>query len=204
MTTGTKRPKGRDRFTESLPVPRPFNVEEYHRMGEAGILHEDERVELLKGAIVCMAAIGVPHAICLRELNWWFSRRLPETVRVRVQDPIHVSEESEPQPDFVIVPYRPDLDAGGHPNPQDVLLLVEVADSSLAYDRDVKLPLYAAAGIRESWIVDLRAMQVLEFREPRNGRYTESRTVGRDGMLSPLAFPDLILPVAVFIGEAAG
>ncbi len=202
MTTQTTRPSRRGKRAEALPALRRFSVGEYERMGRAGILHEDERIELLEGAIVCMAPIGVPHAICLRELSWWFSRRLPETTRFRVQDPIRLSDNSEPQPDFVIVPYRPELDAGGHPGPEDVLLLVEVADTSLAYDRDVKLPLYAAVGIREVWIVDLAARQVLVFRAPENGRYSDAFAVDRDGTLAPQAFPDLVLPLTILFGEA--
>jgi Uma2 family endonuclease len=202
MTTQTRRPRRRSKANEALPALRRFSADEYERMGEAGIIHEDERVELLEGAIICMAPIGVPHAICLRELSWWFSRRLPETTRFRVQDPIRLSSSSEPQPDFVIVPYRPELDAGGHPGPQDVLLLVEVSDTTLAYDRGVKLPLYAVEGIGEVWIIDLTAQQVLAFRAPQDGRYTETLAVGRDGTIAPLAFPDLALPPAILFGQA--
>lgn len=203
MTTRTRRPQGRTRTTAFVPEPRRFSVDEYDRMIALDIVHEGERVELVEGAIVCMAAIGVSHAICLREINWWFSRRLPETLRVRVHDPIRLPPNSEPQPDFVIVSYRPESDAGGHPGPEDVLLLVEVSDTTLAYDRNRKLPLYAAAGIREVWIVDLAGARVLVFREPRDGRYTTTLTAGRGATLAPLAFPELALPIAVLFGEAA-
>jgi Uma2 family endonuclease len=134
---------------------RRFDVEEYHLMAEAGILHEDDRVELIEGDIVEMNPIGSRHAACVRELTWLLSGRLGEELRLDVQNPVRLDGGLEPQPDLAVLragDYRETL-----PGPGDVLLIIEVADTSLAYDREVKLPLYARSGIPEVWLVDLQS-----------------------------------------------
>lgn len=164
-------------------------------MGEAGILREDERVELIEGEILEMAAAGSRHAAGVKRLNRLFSR-LGDRAVVSVQDPLQLSETSVPEPDLVLLRPRPDFYASGHPTPGDVFLVVEVSDTSLAYDRDVKLPLYAEAGVPEVWLVDLVERTVWVCRNPGGRRYQDVRPVGRDERLAPLAFPDLTLPVA--------
>ncbi len=146
---------------------RRFTVHDYHRMGEAGILHEDDRVELIEGELVEMAAIGTRHLTCVNGLTRMLVRGVGDEAIVSVQNPVRLDEHSEPQPDLTVLrmrDYRESL-----PVPEDVLLLIEVSDTTLAYDRGVKLPLYARSGIREVWIVDLRA----------RGRRTSRRSVRR-------------------------
>ena len=182
-------------------VPRRrFTVDEYYRMAEAGVLHEDDPVELLDGAIIEMAPIGDRHFGCVLFAQRWFERRLGDRAFVSVQGPVRLSSGSEPEPDIVLLRPRPDYFRSGKPGPADVLLLIEVADTTLAYDRDVKLRFYAESGIREVWIVDLNASRVLVYRGPTDLTYAQVLVVERDGTLSPLAFPDLLLSVADLLG----
>ena len=189
-----------DDLTSVVPARRRFSVDEYYRMAAAGILHEDDRVELLDGEIIDMAAIGSRHAMCVDFLAEWFIVRLAGRALVRVQNPVRLGPHSEPEPDLTLVRRRTDRYATAHPGPGDVLLLIEVSDTSLAYDRDVKVPRYAAAGIAEVWIVDLEAERVLVYRRPRADSYEHVATVRRSGTLSLAAFPDLALPVAELLG----
>ncbi|HZU76892.1 MAG TPA: Uma2 family endonuclease [Dehalococcoidia bacterium] len=180
----------------SLPARRLFTIEEYQRMGEAGILSEDERVELWEGEIVCMAPIGSDHAGSTDDFANFFAHALHGRAIVRVQNPIDIPPRGEPQPDIAVLRPRPDRYHASHPTPEDVLLLIEVADTSLRYDRDVKLAGYASARIPEVWIADLRNKRLLVFRNPRGSRYTEERVLGKDEQVSPLAFPDVTLRLA--------
>jgi Uma2 family endonuclease len=132
---------------------RRFTVHDYHRMAEAGILHEDDRVELIEGEVVEMTPIGGRHASCVAELTWLLSRQIGDELRLCVQNPVRLGEHGEPQPDLAVIRARDYK--GSLPGPEDVMLLIEVADTSLSYDREVKLPLYARAGIAEAWLVDL-------------------------------------------------
>ncbi|MGH2588731.1 MAG: Uma2 family endonuclease [Dehalococcoidia bacterium] len=179
---------------------RRFTVDEYYCMAEAGILHDDDRVELLDGEIIEMSAIGDKHFISVLRSNTIFSARLAGRALVSVQSPVRLSSGSEPEPDITLLRPRQDFYGTGKPGPEDVLLLIEVSDTTLVYDRDVKLPFYAAAGIPEVWIVDLNAARVLVYREPQDGAYRQTTVVARDGVLSPVAFPDLVLPVAEIVG----
>jgi len=131
-------------------VRHRFTVEEYHRMGQAGILSEDDRVELIEGEIVEMAPVGSRHAACVKRLNALLSRRAGGRALVSVQDPIRLGEHSEPQPDLALLKPREDFYAAAHPGPEDVLLVIEVAETSLEYDREVKLPSTLGRGSRRS------------------------------------------------------
>ncbi len=178
---------------------RHFSVEEYHRMVEVGILREDERVELIDGRILRMSPIGSQHAAYVSFLNRKL-RAIEETVIVRIQDPIILDDETEPQPDVAIVKFRANAYADSHPSAEDVLLLVEVADTSLEEDRLIKLPRYADSGVPEVWIFNLIEGIVEVYREPltlANGipgyrRRTDFR-VGES--LNPEAFPDLSIEI---------
>ena len=181
-------------------VRHRFTVDEYHRMSETGIFVEDDRVELIDGEIVEMTPIGVRHAACVRRLNRLFSGRLGERAIVDVQNPIRVREQSEPQPDVALLRPRPDLYAPAHPGPGDVLLLVEVAETSAHLERAVKVPLYARAGIQEVWLVDLAGEVIEVYRRPLPERYQELQRVGRGQQLSSQAFPDLSLAVDDILG----
>jgi Uma2 family endonuclease len=180
---------------------RRFTVDEYHRMAEVGILTEKDRVELIDGEIVEMTPIGARHASVVKRLNALLAGRLGARAIVGVQDPVQLSKESEPQPDVVLLRPTSDFYAAGHPEPVDTLLLIEVADTSLPYDRGVKLPRYAAAGVPEVWIVDLSADLVEACRTPSPDGYRDVVRIPRGGSLSPAAFPDLTLGVDEILGS---
>ena len=171
--------------------PRLFNVDEYYAMADAGILTEDDRVELLDGEIVAMSPIGSSHADCVDNLTRLLITQAGQRAVVRVQNPVRLGERTEPQPDLVLVKWRSYSSA--HPGPEDVLLLIEVSDTSVDMDRSVKLPMYARSGIREVWIVNLPAQIVEVYSEPAGSEYTRSRVVGADGELAPGAFSDVSL-----------
>jgi len=182
---------------------RRFTTDEYVRLAEAGILGEDERIELLDGEIVCMAAISAGHSACVSRLQYWFVGRLLGRALVRIQDAIGLSAHSQPEPDVALVRWRNDHYVDAQPGPRDVLLLIEVAISSLRSDRERKLPLYAAARIPEVWLVDLDGARVLVYRAPRGRRYMQTTVIERGGTLTPLAFPDLTLTLDDLLGQAA-
>jgi Uma2 family endonuclease len=152
---------------------RTFTVDEYHKMAEAGILHEDDRVELIEGEIINMTPIGSRHTACVKKLNRLFAELLGSEVIISVQDPLRLGDTSEPEPDIALLRPRPDFYAERHPSADDTLLVVEVADTSLVYDREVKVPLYARAGLAEVWLVDLVQQQVLVHRNPTAQGYQE-------------------------------
>jgi Uma2 family endonuclease len=180
---------------------RLFTVEEYHLMAKSGIIGEDDRVELLEGEVFRMSPIGSRHAACVNRLNTLFSRAVGERAIVCVQNPLRLGEYSEPQPDVVLARPRPDFYALAHPGPEDVLLLVEVMESSQDYDREVKLPLYARHGVSEVWLVDLEGQAVEVYRRPSAGGYREVRRVtpGSDP-LSVEALPGVSLSPEEILG----
>lgn len=178
------------------PTRRRFTVDEYHCMGQAGILRNDERVELLDGEIMLMPPIGSGHGGGVLRFSTRFSRRLGERVLVNVQNPLRLSAGAEPIPDIALLRPRDDFYATSHPGPEDVLLVVEVADTSLRYDRGTKLAVYAAANVAEVWIADLQGRRLLVYRAPKDGEYTEMLIIGRDGSVAPLTFPDEVFLVA--------
>jgi Uma2 family endonuclease len=170
-------------------------------MVEAGILHEDDRVELLHGEIVDMPPIGPGHASGVKRLlNGFLPLQLQGKVIISVQDPIQLGGHSEPQPDLALLKPRPDFYAQGHPTPQEVLLVVEVMESSAGYDREVKLPLYARFGIPETWLVDAERELLEVYREPSPEGYRQVHTRGRGERLSPEAFPQFSLTVDEVLG----
>ena len=181
-------------------LKRLFTVEEYYRMAEANIFSEDDRVELLEGEIVQMTPIGKRHAGCVDRLNMLFSRHCGQVAIVRVQNPIGLDEHSEPQPDLALLKLRPDFYTESHPKPEEVLLLVEVGDVSASFDRQVKVPLYAKAGIREVWLMDLAGECLEVHLKPSIGGYEEIQQFRRGETISPLAFPDLKLNVSDILG----
>jgi Uma2 family endonuclease len=175
-------------------------VAEYHRMGEVGILTEGDRVELIEGQLVALAPIGSDHAGTSNALT----RRLVQTVGdrgvVAVGNPVQLDDLSEPQPDFSVLKPRDDDYRRATPRPDEVLLLIEVANSSLAYDRNVKRSLYARHGIPEFWIVNLVAGEVEVCRLPLGEQYQSVLCVGRDGVLEPQLLPGVTIPVAALLG----
>lgn len=139
----------------SLTTAKRFTVDEYHRLGELGFFTENERVELIKGEIFEMAAKGTAHSVCITRLYRELFKLIGEQATLRGQEPIILSENSEPEPDMVIARNTPDDYLASHPVPSDILLLIEIADSSLKYDQEVKLSVYAEAGIADYWIFNL-------------------------------------------------
>ena len=180
-------------------VRRPLTVAEYHRMGEVGILTEDDRVELIEGELVAMSPIGSNHAGTVNA----FTRRLVEVVGERgvvaVQNPVQLDDLSEPQPDFAVLKPRSDYYRRATPRPDEVLLIIEVADSSLAYDRAVKRALYARHKIPEFWIVNLEAAEVEVCRKPTGDHYASISRVGHKGTLEPELLPGAVIPVAALL-----
>ncbi len=180
--------------TEALP-DRRFSVEEYYAMARAGVIGQAERVELLNGQIVPMTPIGSRHAACVESIVRQIYRSCAEDVLVRVQSPIRVDDSSEPEPDIVLVRRGPDY-RDCHPSPADVLLAIEVADSSLERDTGAKRAMYAEAGIRELWVVNLRDHRIQVYRGPRGADYSieEESTNGQ-------VTPELVPAVRVALGE---
>ncbi len=188
--------------TQPQIARRLFTVDEYMAMGEAGILKEHERIELLAGEIIKIAAIGNRHLFCTDALTMLLVPALVGRAVVRVQGSIQLDDYGAPEPDIVLLRPRPGYEAESA-MPADVLLLIEVADSSLEYDRGFKLAHYAAAGIPEVWIANLRTGEVEAGANPVGTEYTSVRTVPADGSISPLAFPDVALELSKFMPPVA-
>ena len=148
-------------------------------MGEVGILPPDVRVELVDGEIKRMPPIHPPHASIVKRLNSLLVVQLEGAAVVGVQDPIQLDDFNEPQPDVTVLRFRDDFYGNQHPTPADVLLVIEVADTSLSYDRDEKMPLYGRAGIPEAWLVDVQSGTITVFTEPHSGGYGRERVVTR-------------------------
>ena len=176
--------------------PHLFTVADYYRMADAGLFHEDSRVELIQGQIIDMSPIGAPHFRMVNRLNRLLVPLVGARGIVSVQNPVRLDDGSEPQPDVTILHPRMDEEDAGAPGPADVLLLIEVADSSLGFDRATKLPLYAGAGIREYWIVNLQERAVEVHRTPEGDRYAQVRRAGLGELLDILLLPGLTLPTA--------
>ena len=183
---------------DDAPSLRRFTVDEFCAMAEAGILAEDERVELLDGEILIMPPIGEPHEDGTDRLEESLKESLGVRARVRVQQSIRIDDYGLPQPDIAVVRRRNNYHRE-RPTQADVFLLIEVADTSLEFDRDVKLLRYAAAGIPEVWIVNLRARQVETYADPVDGVYRSRRVATAADSISPRAFPDVELAVADFL-----
>jgi Uma2 family endonuclease len=169
-------------------------------MAEAGVFTADDRVELIDGEVLEMSPIESKHAACVARLTSLFSHRVGGAAIVSVQNPVQFGEHSEPQPDLALLRPRPDFYASAHPTAEDVLLLIEVAESSMEYDRQVKVPLYARTGIPEMWLVGLARDQITEQRDPTTDGYRMIQVLGRGNAISPAAFPHLDIAVANILG----
>jgi Uma2 family endonuclease len=168
-------------------------VEQYHRMAEAGVLAPDARVELIEGEIVDMAAMKSRHASIVNELVERAVLAARGHAKVTCQTPLRLSSTSEPEPDLMLLKRRADNYAGSHPTAADVLLLIEVSDITLAYDRGIKIPLYAKHGVTEVWIVDLENNLVRFFRNPVGESYTDITATETPGATPVVALPGLTL-----------
>lgn len=172
---------------------RLFTVSEYYQMAQVGIFSEDDRVELLEGEIIEMSPISSRHASCVDRLTRLFSQRVGEHAIVRVQNPVRLSEHSEPEPDLTLLKPRADFYSTAHPQPEDVLLVIEVCETSADLDRRVKLPLYAQAGIPEAWLIDVAQEQIEVYRVPSVQGYGETQTLTRGQTLRAPLIPTIEL-----------
>ncbi len=181
--------------------PRLFNVDEYYAMAEAGILAPDERVELIDGEIIPMSPMKSAHAASVYSLSYELTSQLGRRAQVRAQIPVRLNGATEPEPDIAIVRWRDDFYAHAHPGPEDIILIIEVSDTTLYQDRNVKLPMYARFGIPETWIANIQARHVEVYDLPSDGEYRRSRIVGIDETLTLPVFDDVSLPVSRIFPE---
>jgi Uma2 family endonuclease len=168
-----------------------ITMDEYYRMAEVGILPPDARVELIEGEIIDMAPIGTGHGGAVAQLDRLLQSVVGGRAIVFVQSAIRLSDISEPQPDFALVKPRADFYRKKHPGPDDTFLILEVSESSLRYDLQVKAPLYARHGIPEFWVIDLKGRQVRFFRSPESGQYADVTSTGVPSIVAPMALPDV-------------
>ena len=195
MTTQAKAPA----VTEAAGTARQtrkFTVAEYYRMAEVGILKPDERVELIEGAVTVMPPIGPGHAWSVALSISVFSSQARGRFVVQAQNPLRLNDGAEPQPDIMLLRPRPEGYATAHPTPADVLLLVEVADSTLEYDRQVKAHIYGRAGVPETWVKNLPEDCIERFTEPGPEGYDQHTIHRRGETLTPASLPDVAVAVA--------
>jgi Uma2 family endonuclease len=180
---------------------RLFSVTEYEHMAATGVLNEDDHVELIEGEVLTMSPLGPRHAAVTSRLNRLFHHLLGDSALIRVQDPIRLNDFSEPEPDLALVHPRTDFYADGHPEPEDVILLVEVADSSLVYDREVKIPLYARAGIPEVLLIAPVHQLVEVYQRPSLGEYQHITQKRRGDTVQLESFPEITISVDSVLGS---
>jgi len=184
---------------ESGPRKHRITVDEYHRMAEIGLLAADARVELIEGEIIDMPPIGSDHGSVVDQLTQLIVQAVTGRAIVRVQGAVRLSSSSEPQPDVALLRLRPDFYRHEHPTGPNTLLVIEVSDTSLRYDRDVKVPLYARHEVPEVWLVDLNGERVLFYRKLVDGAYQDQFSESRPAEASPLALPEAVLDLrAIF------
>jgi Uma2 family endonuclease len=184
----------------SANLKNHFTVSEYERMGEIGMFPPDARVELIEGEIIEMSPIGSRHAACVRLLSRALNQQVGEKAIVSIQDPIRLNDFSEPQPDVAILKFRQDYYREGHPGPDDVLVVIEVADATVHYDRHVKMPLYARAGISEALLFNLPDDRLECFSRPEMGVYQDNRVLNRGEKFESTNVPGLTLDVEMILG----
>jgi Uma2 family endonuclease len=181
---------------ESWPRRHRITVHDYHRMGETGVLAPDARVELIEGEIIDMAPIGKDHQSIVDRLNRTLVMALGDSAIVRVQGSVRLSQWSEPQPDVVLLSPRADFYRGASASGTDTLLVIEVSDTTLRYDRDVKVPLYARHGVPEVWIVDVQNDTLLVYGGLRDGKYERHAELERPSTMAVTKLPGVTLDVA--------
>lgn len=179
---------------------KKFTVQQYHQMNELGILTERDRVELIQGEILQMSPIGRRHAACVDRLTERLILLLSNRAIVRSQNPIRLSNNSEPQPDITLLRRREDFYAESHPQPADTFLIIEVSDTTADFDREIKIPAYAEENIAEVWLIDLNAQQIEVYRQPTPQGYQNIQVLNREQTLTILAFPDIELSVEQILG----
>ncbi len=177
-----------------------LTVEQYERMDATGVLAPDARVELIEGELVEMPTIGTRHASTVKRLLNQIAATLEGRAVVAVQDPLRLGDYSEPEPDLMLLRPRDDFYAGAHPVAADVLLLIEVSETSVRYDREIKLPLYARHGVAEVWIVDLDNRVLRFYRQPVQDDYHHATATATPGSVAPQALPGLLIDLSRLLG----
>jgi len=189
----------------TLPLAAPsrhrISVDAFHRMAEAGILAADERVELIDGELFDMSPIGALHAAIVDSLVRHFARRVHESLFIRCQNPLRLDSISEPEPDIAFVRPRRDAYTTGHPRPADVLLVIEVADTSLGYDLGTKVPLYGRHGVPEVWVIDTATRRTHRFRQPVGDRGA-SKASGSGYLIEEIVLPNEPLTTECLVNDA--
>jgi len=185
-----------------MNVPQKYRVSvvEWHKMGENNVFPPQARVELIAGEMIEMSPIGYFHAACVTHLNELFARQKGKSALISVQNPIHIDDFSEPEPDLVLLRPNASLYKTGHPTASDILLLIEVSDSTVKYDREVKIPLYAQAGIIEAWVVNLNAQKVEVYRHPKAESYIDKQVFQRQDILVPTQLSHVKIQVSDIFG----
>jgi Uma2 family endonuclease len=178
---------------------RLFDVDEYHRMGEAGILREDDRVELIDGEIVAMTPIGPRHNASVDRINRRLVTAVGEQAIVRVQGSVRLDRYQEPQPDFALLRPRSDFYASNLPGPADILLIIEISESSVGYDREVKARVYASAGVGEYWLLNLQHRSISRYTEPQGHSFRQVQQYGPGDSIAPEALPHVVLAVDLLL-----
>jgi Uma2 family endonuclease len=181
---------------EDWPRRHRITVEDYYRMAETGVLAPDARVELIEGEIIDMPPFGSKHGSVVDKLTRALIRALGDRAIVRTQGAVRLSGISEPEPDVAVLEARSDFYWHAQPVGTQALLIVEVSDSTLRYDRDVKVPLYARHGVRETWVVDIANGQLLCFSAPANGQYARHSTIADPGPLALASLPDVTIDLS--------
>ncbi|MBE9094996.1 Uma2 family endonuclease [Tychonema sp. LEGE 07203] len=176
-------------ITEAPFTLRKWTVKEYQKLGKIGFFHPEERVELISGNILKMSAKGTAHTSATRRTSTLLRELLENLAAVYTQDPIALDDSSQPEPDIAVVVIDPLDYATHHPTPSEVYLIIEVADSSLAYDREIKAKIYARSGIADYWILNVNERQLHVFREPTEDGYQSEIVLGESASISPLQFP---------------
>jgi Uma2 family endonuclease len=174
-------------FTSNI---HKFTVQQYHLMHEAGVFTEGDRYELINGEIREMSPIGIKHAACVAKTARLFQIKLGDRAFIWTQNPIILRNYSEPQPDLAILKWRDDFYASALPTPEDILLIIEVADSTIAYDREVKMPLYDVNGIPEMWLFDVNQQSIEGYTQPSSSGYKRMQRYEQGDTLAMNAFPE--------------
>src|SRR5688572_12317195 len=181
---------------EQAPVERwRFTVDDFMLMGEVGIFKEGDRVELIDGEVIRMNPIGPGHSSRVMRLTRTFGRALGDRALLSILNPMQARPRHQPQPDVMLLRPRADDYSESHPTAADVLLMIEVAETSLSYDRTTKSAIYAQAGIPEYWIFNLLDATLIVLRDPVDGEYRTVEVLGREDTIQPLAFPDVTISV---------
>ena len=181
-------------------VPKRFNVEEFRKMTEVGILPEESGWEVIDGYLIDKMSIGSKHASTVKRLNRIFTNLVGNEAIISIQDPIRVDEYNEPEPDVALLKSRKDFYAESHPTPQDVLLLIEVSDSTVEFDREIKKTLYAKAEVAEFWLVNLKENTVECYSSPKNGNYRLAKILEKGKTIKSETIEKLTLQVEEILG----